>query len=100
MDAPVVYSICLIWPYKSLPAAIGARIVVSEKGDNLSPKTAPLNTAPAAIGSGTPKAIAIPIIATPAVPALPNDVPVKVEITAQTRKAVTNKYCGSISLIP
>ena len=98
--APVVYSICLIWAYKSVPAAIGASIVVSDRGESLSPKTAPLITAPAAISSGTPNAIAIPIIATPAVPALPKEVPVKVEITAVTKKAVTNKNCGSIILIP
>ena len=75
-------------------------MVVSESGDSLSPNTAPLMTAPAAISSGTPKAIAIPMMATPAVPALPKDVPVNVEITAVTKKAVTNKNCGLMILIP
>ena len=73
---------------------------MSENGESLSPKTEPEITAPAAISSGTPKAMAIPMIATPAVPAEPNDVPVKVEITAVTKNAVTNKNCGSIILMP
>ena len=75
-------------------------MVVSERGESLSPNTAPEITAPEAISKGTPRAMAIPIIATPAVPALPKEVPVKVEITAVTKKAVTKRNCGSIILMP
>ena len=34
----VVQSMCLMWSKRLLPAAMGARLVVSEKGDSLSPK--------------------------------------------------------------
>ena len=75
-------------------------MVVSEKGESLSPNTAPEMTAPAAMGRGAPVAMATPITATPAVPAEPKEVPVKVEMMAQTKNPVTNKNRGLISLIP
>ena len=84
----------------SQPAAIGASMVVSEKGESLSPNTAPEITAPAVIGRGAPVAIATPMTATPAVPAEPKEVPVKVEMMAQTKNPVTNRKRGSISLMP
>ena len=89
--APVVYIMLRICLYRVVPAAIGARMVVSDRGDSLSPNTAPDKTAPAVISKGRPRAMAIPMMATPAVPADPKQVPVKVEITAQTKKAVTYK---------
>ena len=51
----------------SLPATAGARLVVSDNGEILSPKYAPEITNPAVIGSGRPKPALIPIKATPTV---------------------------------
>ena len=74
----------------SVPAIAGARFVVSERGDILSPKYEPEIIAPAAIGAGIPSPVATPISATPIVPAVPHEVPVAREviehiITAATR---------------
>ena len=86
-----MYNICFICSYNSLPAAIGARLVVSDNGDNLSPKKAPDTTAPAVAGKDTPRPPAIPIIATPIVPAAPHEVPVIVDNSADNINAVTSK---------
>src|SRR5699024_90000 len=72
----VVHIICLICSYNSLPAAIGARFVVSDSGDSLSPKYAPATIAPAVAGRLASSPVAIPINATPTVPTDPHDVPV------------------------
>lgn len=48
-----------------------ARFVLSEKGDSLSPKSAPQITAPAIIPGGKPMAMPMPIIASPPDPADP-----------------------------
>ena len=87
---------CFICSYNSLPAAIGAKLVVSESGANLSPKNAPETTAPAVAGKDTPRPPAIPIIATPIVPADPHDVPVTTESSADAKNAVTNISLGFI----
>ena len=50
----VVISIYLIWVYRSTPATDAERLVVSERGDILSPKYAPDITAPASQGAGNP----------------------------------------------
>ena len=47
----------------------GARLVVSERGETLSPKYAPDTMAPAVIASDIPIPLAIPIKATPTVAA-------------------------------
>ena len=87
---------CFICSYNSLPAAIGAKLVVSESGDNLSPKNAPETTAPAVAGNDTPSPPAIPIMATPIVPADPQDVPVTIASIADDKNAVTNINLGFI----
>ena len=79
---------------------MGAKFVVSESGDILSPKYAPDTTAPATIGSGAPSPEAIPIKATPMVPAEPHDVPVQMDTIAVTRNAVTIKNDGFIIFKP
>jgi hypothetical protein len=55
----------------------------------LSPKYAPETTAPAVIGSDAPMATAMPMSATPIVPADPHGVPVASDITHVARNAVT-----------
>ena len=70
----------------SVPAMAGARFVVSERGDILSPKYAPEMIAPAARGSGISSPIAMPMRATPIVPAVPQDVPVATEVMEQIRR--------------
>ena len=77
-----------------------ARIVVSDMGDILSPKNAPQITAPAVIGAGIPILVPIPIIATPAVPTVPLEVPQNKDTTEHRSNAVTRNSFGLISLIP
>lgn len=60
-----------ICPYNVPFAIAGARFVVSEKGDILSPKSAPHMTAPAIIPAGKPILRPIPIHARPAEAAEP-----------------------------
>src|SRR5699024_7221954 len=96
----VVHNICLICSYSSLPAAIGARFVVSDKGDSLSPKYAPATTAPAVAGNEAPSPVAIPISATPTVPADPQDVPVTIEMIADTTNAMRTMNLGLINSKP
>ena len=93
-DGTAVYSMCRMWVYSSTSAATEARIVESDKGDILSPKYAPEITAPAMSGSGAPSAVAVPIMATPMVPADPHEVPVKDDIRTVARKAVSARCCG------
>ena len=73
---PVVQIICLICENKSVPAIAGAKLVVSDKGDILSPKYAPEITAPAVILGDRPRPVAIPINATPNVPATVHELPI------------------------
>ena len=49
---------------------------------------------------GTPKPWAIPIRATPIVPAVPHDVPVNSDTNEQSRQAVTRKKRGEIECRP
>lgn len=77
-----------------------ARIVVSDMGDILSPKNAPQITAPAVIADGIPKLFPIPIIATPAVPIVPLEVPQNRETMEHNSIAVTKKNLGLIILMP
>ncbi len=87
----VVHSMCRIWSNRLERAATGARFVVSEKGDNLSPKYAPVIMAPAAGPFGIPKPSAIPIKAIPMVPTVPQEVPVKSDTKLETIQAVNKK---------
>ena len=82
------------------PAARGARFVVSDRGDILSPKYEPPTTAAAVIGRGIPSPWAITIKTTPMVAHEPQEVPVQVERIAQIIKAVTKKNFGFTIWIP
>ena len=72
----------------------GARLVVSDRGDILSPKYAPDIMAPAVIPAGTPSPLPIPISATPMVPTVDQELPVAVAITAQIRQLASRKTDG------
>src|SRR5690625_4187617 len=63
----VSHSICLMWVKRSVSATAGAMFVVSDKGDNLSPKKAPEITAPAMIPPENPSPSPIAIKAIPTV---------------------------------
>ena len=78
----------------------GARFVVSESGDILSPKYAPDTTAPAVMTVGKPNAVPTPIRATPMDPAVDQDEPVARDTMEQRIQAVTKKILGLITLIP
>ena len=79
---------CRIWENKSVPAMAGARFVVSDKGDILSPKYAPEIIAPAVTDGDKPNPVAIPISATPNVPATVHELPMLIEDIAQIIHAV------------
>ena len=66
----------------------------------MSPKAAPEITAPAVIPAGTPIAVPIPTIASPAVPIVPHDVPVAKDVNEQTRSVVRRNALGDIALRP
>src|SRR5699024_3952906 len=83
----VVQVIDFIWSYKPTPAVAEAKFVVSESGDILSPKIAPLMVAAAVMCNGTPTPAEILIIATPTVPTDPHEVPVTKENIALIPKA-------------
>ena len=72
----------------------GARLVVSERGDILSPKYAPESTAPATTGKGKLRPCPIPISATPIVPAVPQEVPVAMEVMEQMMSVAGRKMAG------
>ena len=56
-----------MWVKRSVPAIAGARFVVSERGDILSPKYAPEIMAPATTPLLKPRALPMPSSATPMV---------------------------------
>lgn len=74
----------------------GAKFVVSDSGDILSPKQAPQMTAPAANAGETPVVAAIPIKATPTVLTVVNELPVNIDTTMVTYNALTANKCGLI----
>ena len=86
--------------YSPHPAHRGARLVVSDRGDSLSPKMTPLTTAPAVMGKEASSPAATPIIATPIVPAEPQLVPVTTLIRQQIKKVHRYKSFGSINFKP
>ena len=63
----------------------GARFVVSDKGEILSPKYAPDTTAPAVMGNDISIPVATPINATPTVAAVVQELPILIATTAQIR---------------
>src|SRR3546814_5619310 len=61
MAGTVVGIMFLMCENRSTPVTAGARFVVAESGDTLSPKNAPDTTAPAVQYNGMPKPAPIPI---------------------------------------
>ena len=90
----MVQTMALMCWKRSVPATAGARFVVSESGDILSPKYAPEMTTPAVRGAGTPRPSAIPIRAMPTVPDVPHDVPVESDTTEQMSSVAKRKIDG------
>ncbi len=78
----------------SPPAIAGARLVVSDNGDILSPKYAPDNTAPATMPKGIPIAWPIPIKAIPTVAEVVQELPVAIEIMAQMTTVAGRNIVG------
>ena len=72
---------------RSVPDTAGARFVVSDIGDSLSPKYAPLMMAPATQPGCSPRAVPMPASATPTVPTVPHDVPVASDRAEQMTQA-------------
>ncbi len=87
IEGTVVKDKYLICEIKSLPAIAGARLVVSDKGDILSPKYAPLKIAPATKPSEISSALPIPINAIPIVAEVVHELPVAIETTIQMTQA-------------
>ena len=77
--------------YKVVPTAAGARFVLSEIEDILSPKNAPDITMPAVRGAGIPKPVPIPIIARPIVPTVPQDVPMEIDVRSAQKETYRQK---------
>ena len=66
---------------------MAAILVVSDRGDILSPKNAPPTIAPTVIPRFAPNTVAIPTITIPTVPTDPQEVPVIVEKIIGTMNA-------------
>ena len=80
-----------MWVNKDMPATAGAKFVVSDSGDILSPKQAPQITAPAASAGEIPVVTAIPMKATPTVLTVVKELPVNIDTTMVTYNALTAK---------
>ena len=91
---------CLMWSNSVAPAIAGAKFVVSDNGDILSPKYAPEITAPAVISGGNPNAVPTPIRATPMEPAVDQEEPVAKDTMEHRIQAVNKKILGEMILIP
>src|SRR5665647_283874 len=92
----VVYSTLLILSKRFTSQTPAERFVVSETGDNLSPKSAPVIMQPAVMAGLIPRPAPIPISATPNVAAVPHDVPVARADIEQTIIVATKKIDGAI----
>ena len=90
----VVGSIPLMCSQISIPDAAGVRLVVSDKGDILSPKKAPETMAPPVNSGGIPSPVPIPINAKPTVPTVPHEEPVAIDIRAQITQTEARKDEG------
>ena len=78
----------------------GARLVVSDRGDILSPKYAPDRMAPAVIPGFMPRPKPMPIRATPMVPMVPQEEPVAREVMEQIRTQAMKKMAGCMIFRP
>ena len=89
----IIYLMCV---NKSDPDIAGARLVVSERGDILSPKYAPDIIAPPINPGGSPKALPVPKSAMPTVAIVLHELPVANE-TIAVIIAVANKNILGLS---
>ena len=89
-----------------MPSINGVSVTVavitgeSLKGEILSPKKAPTQTAPAAASTGIPSPSPTPMHATPTVASVPQEVPAKVLINVQRIQATGRNKAGVITCIP
>ena len=90
----VVFHMALMCLYRVVPAAAGARLVVSDMWDILSPKKEPEMTMPAVSGAGMPMPVPIPIMARPMVPKVPQEVPMDRETTLHSSSPSGRKNLG------
>ena len=90
----VVNNIYLICVKRGVPETLEASTVVSDKGDNLSPKYAPLIMEPAIHPSSKPCALPIPIKATPIVATVVQEEPINKLIRAHNTQLLTRNHCG------
>jgi hypothetical protein len=79
---------------RSVPAIAGARFVVSDNGDILSPKYAPEIIDPATIPELKPKAFPMPSSATPMVATVDHELPVASETKEQITTDATKNMLG------
>lgn len=91
---------CQMCSNKVAPAIAGARFVVSDKGDILSPKYAPEIIVPAICGVGIPRPVPTPIKAIPTVPAVVQELPVARETIAQIIQVAIRNIAGDRILRP
>ena len=94
IDGPVVITIYRICVNRSVPATAGARFVVSDMGDILSPKYAPDIIEPATIPSFIPIALPIPISAIPIVAMVDHELPVASETIEHITTEANRKMPG------
>ena len=93
-DGIVVYVMYLMCVNKSVPEDTGARFVVSERGDILSPKYAPEIIAPAINPIGKPRAFPIPNNAIPIVAIVLHELPVAKDTIAEIIAVANKKKFG------
>ena len=96
----VVYIMEPMWSYRGVPDISAATLVVSDRGDILSPKKAPEQTAPAISGAEMPILVPTPNKAKPMVAIEPKEVPVKRLVIAQRTKASGTMILGEQILRP
>ena len=89
-----------MWSKISAPETEGARLVVSDRGDILSPNQAPQTMAPMTRGRGMAVVEATPTMARPMVATLPKEVPVNSAHRKHGTKARGTRILGEISFMP
>ena len=93
-------AICRTCVSKGTSLTAAAMLVVSESGDILSPRKAPLMTVAAVTPGSKPSPAPIPIRARPTVPIVPYEVPVNTEVMEQRMKLVARKNSGVMIFRP
>ncbi len=96
----VVINIYLICVKSGVPTVCEAMIVVSDRGESLSPKYAPEMIAPAHIAAGMPNDCPMLMSATPNVAIVVHELPVSKEIIEQIITVANRKILGDNILRP